>query len=197
MNTTRTNKIIIVVGNRGTGKTDYTKKLSKSFPQNKVLIADYFDNPAWRSMKTWDCPSDDSVTIPMMTIEQLPHHQSGRYRLVCSDTDLMQIYIARYARNSLIIMEDVQRYFELNLRQSQRRYLMDSKQTNCDIILVYHTISQISKQVLSLADYLVLFKVGDRSFDKKKYDFPDFEKSFNFVQKSKNKHEHLVIDLRT
>jgi hypothetical protein len=194
--TLRTNKIIVIVGNRGTGKTDYTKNLSRDFPQPKTIIADYFDNPAWRSMKTWDHPQDEAVEIPMMSVDELPYHKSGRYRLVCSDTRHMQSMIAEHAKNSLVIMEDVQRYFNNNLLESQRRYLMDSKQTNCDIVLVYHTLAQISLQVLRLADYLVMFKVGDRSFDKKKYDYPGFEEKFNFVQKSANRYENLVIDLQ-
>jgi len=44
---TRTNKVIIVIGTRGTGKTDWAKSIIKVQEKNfnKVMIFDLFDNP--------------------------------------------------------------------------------------------------------------------------------------------------------
>ena len=91
----RTNKVFILIGNRDTGKTDFTKVLVSSSQLPKKLIVDTFDNPVWRNMKTHDHLDWVNTLIPIMDVEDLPLHKQGLYRIFENDTDFMQDQIAK------------------------------------------------------------------------------------------------------
>ncbi len=191
----RINNIIIIVGKRGTGKTDFTKELVRASRMPKKLIIDIFDNPVWRNMKTHNRPDDENVLIPAMDLEDIPFHKQGLYRAFSDDTDALEMAIDQHCINSLIVVEDASRYFSLQLNKRQKRYLLNSKQKNLDIVLVFHYLSTLPTELLKMADYLTIFKTGEKFYDEKKYFFPDFKEAFEEVFESKNKYENITIKL--
>jgi len=193
---TRTNKIILVVGNRGTGKTDFCKNILDTLPQPKKLILDTFDNPAWRNMKTWNHPEWESRVIPIMPIEDIERHRSGMYRIAESDTIHSQDMIDKHCMDTGLIMEDASRYFPLNLSRSQKNYLLNSKQKNTDIILVFHYLATVPPELVKMADYITLFKTGEGDFNDKKYFHTGFREAFEYLKKAKNRFENVTINLQ-
>lgn len=196
MSEIRTNKICIYVGKRGTGKTDLIKNLIDRFPQPKTLIVDVLDNPVWRNMKTHDHPEWENRRIPIIELEQIEYHQHGTYRAYSSNIELLENFIDQYVRDTSLIVEDCSRWYNATLTKTQKRYLLNSKQTNCDVHLFFHTLSAVPRQLIAYADYLTLFKTGEYSYDKSKYEHPDFDTAFRKVLKSTNKHETITIRLQ-
>jgi hypothetical protein len=192
----RTNSICIYVGKRGSGKTDFVKNMIDFFPQPKTLIVDTFDNPVWRNMKTYSHPEWETRIVPVMPIEKLHLHKSGLYRVFHSDTDFLQFQIQQHCMNTAILFEDSTRYFPLNLSRTQKNYLLNSKQTNCDIHLVFHTLSQVPPELIKYADFLILFKTGEGSYNPKKYYHPNFDKVFQTVLKSNDRYINRTIPLQ-
>lgn len=193
---TRTNKIILIIGKRGTGKTDYIKEIIDVFPQPKKLIVDTLDNPPWRNMKTWKHPDWSTRQIPVMPVEKLSQHENGLYRMYSEDTDLLQEAVAKHCEDTLVVMEDATRYFNSKLSKAQKAYLLNSKQKNVDVIIVWHYLGNLPAEILRIADYIVLFKTGEGAFNPDKYFHPGFKEAFEYVKNSKNKFEYLEIDIQ-
>lgn len=191
----RTNKICIYVGKRGTGKTHFVKNLIPYFPQPKTLIVDVLDNPEWHTLETWDHPEWANKIIPVMPVEMIPRHLSGTYRTFSSDIEMLEEYIADYVRNTALIIEDCSRWFNSRLTRQQKNYLLNSKQTNCDVHLFFHTLSSIPPELVKYADYITLFKTGEAVFDKNKFHSPDFAKSFRIVNDSKDRFINRTVRL--
>lgn len=196
MSEIRTNKIFIYVGKRGTGKTHFIKNLMDRFPQPKTLIVDVLDNAEWRSMKTHDHPEWKNRQIPIIELEQIEYHQHGTYRAFHNEIEILESYIDQHVRDTSLIIEDCSRWFDAKLTKVQRRYLLNSKQTNCDIHLFFHTLVSVPKQLIAWGDYLTLFKTGEYSYDKKKFAHPEFDTAFRKVLKSTNIHENITIRLQ-
>ena len=192
----RTNSICIYVGKRGSGKTHFVKNLIDSFPQPKTLIVDVLDNPEWHNLKTYNHPEWEGRIIPIMPIEKLPFHKSGLYRVFSSDIELLEHNIDQFVRNTSLIIEDCSRWFNSKLTKTQKRYLLNSKQTNCDIHLFFHTLSSVPPELVKYADYITIFKTGESAFDNKKYYLPDFAKQFNEVFKSNDRFINRTILLQ-
>jgi hypothetical protein len=197
----RTNKTIIVVGNRGVGKTSWIKSVLDDFPQQKKLIVDTFDNPVWRTMETHDKPQWADRVIRPIELTDLYRHDFGFRRVFSDDTDFLQSMIAKGpnnkigpTKNTAVVFEDVQRYFSLVLSRDQRAYILNSKQTNCDFIFVFHTLAMVAPELLRLADVLVLFKTGDVVFPKK-LNYPGVYEAFVNIKKSRNKYDFKIIEL--
>lgn len=196
MTAPRTNKIFLIVGDRGTGKTDFCKELLAVSPQPKKLIADIFDNPVWHTMKTHKHPEWSATEIKLMPFDMLPHHRNGMYRTYVEDEYLLQEAIEKYCVNTILIVEDASRYFGNVLTRNQKKYLLNSKQKNLEIHLVFHYLSDVPKQLLKIANYLTLFKTGEPYYDKKKYFYPNFDHVFKYVSESKNQFENVTIRLK-
>ena len=193
---TRINDIIVVVGNRGTGKTDFIKKLVQASKMPKKLVIDTFDSPVWRNMKTHDFLQGENTAIPLMDVDDIPFHKQGLYRVFNEDTDLLEYHIQKHCSNSLLVVEDASRYYSSKLTKQQKNYLLNSKQKNCDIILVFHFLATLPTELLKMADYLTIFKTGEKFVDEKKFYFSDFKDAFTEVFESKNQYENITIKLR-
>jgi hypothetical protein len=192
----RTNSICIYVGKRGTGKTDFVKNLIDLFPQPKTLVVDIFDNPVWHNMATHDHPEWINRLIPAIPLEMLPKHSTGLYRVFFHDIELLENAIDLYVRNTALIVEDCSRWFNARLTKTQKRYLLNCKQTNCDVHLFFHTLSAIPPELIKYADYLTIFKTGERFYDPKKYYLPEFDFAFNKVIASPDRFINQTIKLQ-
>lgn len=193
----RDNVIIIVVGTRGTGKTDETKglirKLSPNFP--KTVIIDTFDSGVWQNMGTHDFPQGENQVIPIIPIDKFPRFKAGIGRMFSSDTKEIMHMIEKHAKNMLIVLEDSRKYIKTKLTNDVERFLIDSKQKNIDIILVFHSLSKVPVDVLDLADYLILKKTIAGTPPTKFSGYPEIKDKMLEIRNSKNKYETRKIRL--
>jgi ABC-type uncharacterized transport system ATPase subunit len=154
----RMNKVTAILGRRGTGKTTYLKELIESYktalPNQKVLILDTLDHPAYRE-------------IPLINENLLKRWKKPAvYRMYSSDTDNLLSEVEKHYNNGLLILEDASKYLRRQLSDDVRRFIFDSKQKNLDIIFLFHGFMAMPKELYSIIDNLVLFKTDDPSFRK-------------------------------
>lgn len=171
----RTNKIIILIGNRNTGKTIFSKYLIKELGK-KTLIVDTFNHPAYQSIER----------IKPSEIETL---KNGIYRCFGGDVDNI-LKACNTFTNGFLVFEDATKYLRGSLKDFQRRFLYDSKQKNVDILLMFHSFTACPPELFRIADVLLLKKTGD-SPEIRKNDCPEFEnvlKAFDVVKKSDNQY---------
>lgn len=146
----RINYVNSVLGRRGTGKTTYIKKLievyRQAMPNQKVLICDTFDHPAYR-------------TIPTIDIDMLKRwKRPAMYRIYGRNTEEILTAIDENLENCLVIFEDSSKYLGRNINDSVRGFIYDSKQKNLDIIFLFHGFMASAPELFRMVDNLVLFK---------------------------------------
>lgn len=177
----RLNKIALIVGGRGTGKTTFVKKVIKVTPQPKVLIVDTFEHPAYAEVQT-------------ITADMLPRWQRGVKRIIIRDFDQVITAINNHVYNTLIIFEDCTKYFRTTLPSEVFHIFYDSKQKNNDIILLYHGFRAILPEIMANANTLTLFKIGENiKRYQSKMDYEAIEPVYNRIQESKNPYENATI----
>jgi hypothetical protein len=192
----RVNKIFIYVGTRGTGKTDFVKNLIDHFPQPKTLIVDIAENPAWANMETHNHPEWASRKIPIMALDKLPYHKSGIYHIFDDDIDYLEQLIFEHVVNTALIIEDATQWYNSTLTKAQKRYLLRSKQLNCDYHIVFHTLSSVPPELIKYSDYLTIFKTGESNYNNKKFYHPSFDKIFHEVYNSQDPYINRTIRLK-
>ena len=193
----RTNKVILLVGTRGTGKTDFLKPLVKNSNLPKRLIVDTFDTPVWHNLATHNKPDWKSINIPAVEMRQLKNWKSGTYRCFSSDTKEMMSTIQNHVTNSLIVFEDATKYVRANLQDDVRKFVLDSKQKNLDLIFVFHALASIPKELARISDLLVIKKTSEslEKTIKNKFPVSTFEPAFKTVNNSKDRYTHKTIRL--
>src|SRR5690554_2176671 len=192
----RTNKVILVAGTRGTGKTDFIKNLlasvSKSFV--KSLVVDTFDNPPWRDLSTWDHP-ERLDTFPVIPLDKFPLWKKGIGRIYSSNTREMMSIIQAHARNTFIVFEDATRYIGSKITDDVNNFVLDSKQKNLDLVFVFHSLTSIPPDLVRIADILVLFKTNEGKISDAKYPWPEIPKAMKELRQSTNRYSYKVIQL--
>lgn len=193
----RTNKVILLAGTRGTGKTDFIKKIVKSSNLPKKLIVDTFDSPVWHDLKTHDHPDWKDNKVPVVELSKLKYWKSGTYRIYSSDTDTMMSIIQTDIQNCLLVLEDATRYVRANLQKDVRYFVYDSKQKNLDIVFIFHSLASIPLELARISDLLVIKRTSEALTSSLKNRFPvgDFEKAFKEVNNSKDRYHHKTIRL--
>lgn len=147
----RINEITLIVGRRGTGKTTAQRKILME-NRKKSLVVDTFPHPSW---------SDH----PIVEIDKLKYWKAGNYRIILgsneSDFETDLVKIGQYANNCNIVFEDARKYFSHSVPKQVERIIIDSKQKNVDVYIMYHSLSQVPKYLREMYDNLILFKTGD------------------------------------
>ncbi len=180
---TRINKVSLIVGGRGQGKTDFIKNVI--FPLKKRrIICDTFDSPVWRTYKTFIHPERESETIEMIDFDQVKNSDSGTFRLISSDTDRIFETIEKEAWNALVVIEDATRFISKNVDSNVRKFVLDTKQRNLDLIFVFHSLSDVPPDLIRWSDTLTLFKTNENftSYMRTKIPNQSIEKAFNRVK---------------
>lgn len=179
----RVNIVSVIIGGRGTGKTTYLKeKILKVNRLPKVLVMDTFPHPSY----------EDFQIIPG---EKLRLLKKGNKRVIGSNTNENLDAINQYYKNGLLVFEDCTKYIKANVQDSVRNLLIDSKQKNLDIILMYHSIGQTPPDIFRLCDFVVLFKTGeqwDNSW-KKIPNAHEVKNAFEKVNEHPSKYHHITI----
>ena len=193
---TRSNKLFVYVGGRDAGKTTLLKNVMDYFPQPKTLIVDLFDNPVWRTMKTYNHPEWESRQIPIIPLEDIPRHRTGVYHAFSNDIEVLEDIIKDDVYDTAVLMEDSSRWFEGRLTKSQRNYVLNTKQRNVDLHLVFHLLSDVPPAIVKHCNYFTLMKTHESFYDKKKYTMPHFDKAFKHVSESEDKHVHVTLHVQ-
>lgn len=156
MEAQRLNLVSLVLGRRGCGKTTYILKLIKAYmakhPKQKVLIVDTLDHPAYK---------DIAVIKPEMLKRW---KRPNIYRIFGPDTDEILHQLEHNVYNALIIFEDSSKYIRKNLQDDVRRFIIDSKQKNLDLVFLFHGFSFTPPELFRIADALVIFKTDDPNY---------------------------------
>lgn len=192
----RTNKVNLIAGGRGKGKTDYTKLAIKASNMPKKLIVDTFDNPPWRNFKTWDHPEWVNEPIPLIPeLKYLKNWKKGTYRIIVKDFEEFNQFIENNVSNALIVYEDATRFIGSILDPNLKSFIYDTKQKNIDMLFIFHSLVSIAPELVRSADTLTLFKTNEGHPDKKKYPWPDIPIAMDYLKKTKDNFKKITIQL--
>lgn len=190
----RVNRVILIVGTRGTGKTDFTKSLVHGH-KKKVLVVDTFDNPPWRNFKTWDHPEWEAESIPVIPMYSLKDWHGKTGRVFGADTSRIMKLITTGIYNSLIVFEDATKYIGSRLSDDVRMFVLDSKQKNLDLVFIFHSLMDVPRDLTRVSDYLVLFKTNELldTTIKSKYPNQQIWRAFEKVNKHKDRYFNKTV----
>lgn len=172
----RINKIILILGKRGTGKTYYGKEIIKTYqefqPNMKILVMDTFDHPSYRE-------------IPEISLDLLKRwDKPATYRIYKGNKSKILDVISEYMYNSVIIFEDARKIIKKVLPKNVEEFIIDSKQKNLDLIFMYHGFTFCPLDLLRYADDVVMFKCANPIM--RKNDILNFEEIYEAWKKIKN-----------
>ena len=191
----RINKVSLIAGTRGTGKTDWIKNgLVGALGFRKQLIVDTFDSPTWHTLETFLKPDQKAITVPSMPHDKFPYWKTGRYRIFGSDTDHIMSLITQFAYSCTIVFEHSTKYIGSQLTKDMRHFVLDSKQKDLDLIFIFHSLGQIPPDLIRVADNITLFKTNDRKVPSK-IDFPEIETAFISVNANPSRYYNEFIQL--
>lgn len=163
---TRLNKLITVVGAKGTGKSVFTNNDSPEFdpgliqrwmkarkgrPDERVLIIDTVDHPSYRKFQ-------------IIEPEHIPAFKKGIKRVIVNKTKFDRLFkILQNQTNIMVVCEDSTKYIRNNEKISDdlNDYMTNIKQFNVDLVFIYHSIGMINLDIARMTDVLVLFKSPD------------------------------------
>jgi energy-coupling factor transporter ATP-binding protein EcfA2 len=174
--TMRINTANLILGRRGCGKTTYTKEIiqayHKAHPDQKILIMDTFDHPSYRD-------------IPVIDIDLLKRWEKpGIYRIFGSNTDEIFSTIQTHLYNAMVIFEDASKYIRGRLQDDVRKFIIDSKQKNLDLVFLFHGFSFAPPEIWRIIDAVTIFK-SDNPFHRKS-DIVNFDQVYSIWQNVMN-----------
>lgn len=183
----RINQVLAILGRRGSGKTYYVKQLIQAYrakhQYQKILVVDTLDHPAYRE-------------IPTIDVDLIRRwKQAATYRIFGSNTD--EIFRAvSTIYNGLVIFEDSSKYLRRVLPDEVRKFIIDTKQRNLDLIFLFHGFSYVPPELFRLMDNIVIFKTDNP--ERRKNDiiaYDDVLKAYNEVMASKNPYEKKTVQI--
>lgn len=157
MSEKRINTVTIIIGGRGTGKTTFSQELMKDHPK-KVLIVDTFNHPSYKH-------------VPRIHPHQLKKWEKGIYRIwPLKDSYTIEEILASIdsdLNNCMIFFEDALKYISGKLKPEERRFIIDSKQKNLDMLFLYHSYGQVPPDLYRFCDFVTVFKTNDNPTTRK------------------------------
>lgn len=185
----RINQVSAVLGRRGSGKTTYIKELiqgyEKAHPQQKILIIDTLDHPAYKH-------------VPVIDIEMLARwRRANTYRIFGGNTDEILKAVEKNLTNALLIIEDASKFLNRTITPEVRRFIYDSKQKNLDIIFLFHGFMACPPEIFRMIDNIVLFKVNDDPEARKRdlMNYKEVAQVYNRVQNHANQYYNETIQI--
>lgn len=158
----RANKMLVVIGTNGTGKTTFLKKTVTKMLQNqrRGLIVTPHDME-WES-------------VPLVH-DRLKHHiatYTGARRVIWED-GLLPIITENF-KNGFLIFDDCRAYLNANTDRDLHRLLISRRQRDIDIFAVGHGFTEIPRKFFTFATTFVLFKTLD-NIDQRKNSIIQFD----------------------
>lgn len=165
---TRFNKVFGIIGQRGSGKTEYAIGNPKfnliglfiAYVKRgiKVIIIDTIDHPAYRK-------------FPIIPMDKFKDFKSGIGRIIVKAEDVPKLnyFLNQHPNtwNSLLFYEDAKKHTEKQVDKSLIQLIGDSKQKNIDIGFMYHCFAHAPLDLYRYFDYMQLFKTKDSPLARK------------------------------
>lgn len=144
---TRQNKIILIVGRRGCGKTTLAQQLIKR-SRLKVCVFDLYDHPDYRY-------------LPLADISKLSRWKSGNLRVISSDPvpDLTELF--KTVNNCTVFLEDSKRYIDPNVQKQLQTVIIQHRMFNQDIIMMFHSLKDVPNYIARMHNDMILFKTNE------------------------------------
>lgn len=193
----RQNFVYIIIGNRGTGKTDFLKNTVVQLMPNfqKVLITETMDSAVWQNLATWNQPQNESIKIARIAPEDVSRFRRGIALTYSSDTTAMFAEVNEHLQNAVLVMEDSTKYIGSKLPGDIRKLILDSKQKNLDVFLVFHSLTAVPPELIRICNVIVLFKTNDGQISETKYPFPELHEAAAILKKNPNRFAHKIIHI--
>lgn len=178
------NQVILIVGRRGSGKTDYTRSLMAASSLKK-LVVDTLAHPKY-------------ADLPRISPEQVKRWRSGNYKMFGSNFAEMWSAL-QTVKNSLVVLEDATKYIKstTSLPDDVVAFLVDSKQNNNHVVIIYHGFGMVPRDLFRLCDIIVCFKTNEvlNEYRRKIPNFPAVAAAYARVEKSRNNYarEEVLI----
>ena len=133
-----------------------------------------------------------------ITIDDLQSKDKGVYRIFSTDTSTLIQEIQRRCTNCLVIIEDATRFIEGNITPELKKFVLDTKQINVDLIMVFHALKLVPPKLSMFSDFLTLFKTqekwnGDLN---NRFPQPGVMEAFMKLQQDRDEFKKVMIDLR-
>lgn len=196
------NKVIVIAGERGSGKTNTGKAIMQAYYEkngadHKILIVDTLDHPQYHH-------------IPAMRPEHLKYwtRANGVYRIFCSvpegatvDYNLRQVCTQTGGRypftNGLLVIEDTTKLLEGKLDEYFKIFITDSKQINVDVLMMFHGFCFIPPRLWKFIDQLVIHKTKEQwsAIKSRIPAAPLVEAAFNRVQANSSPYYCEMVNL--
>lgn len=157
---TRTNRVILIIGGRGSGKTTLGKNILlqslNAHPEMYGLVVDTFDHPAYRA---------GFVRITPKMLERIKTRAC--YRVFGSNTyDIMRA-VEAHCYNATILFEDASKYISGTVSEETRNFILDSKQKNLDLVFMFHGFGFVPPALYRLVDGIFLLRTNDSPVSRK------------------------------
>ncbi len=144
----RLNETIVMGGEKGTGKTSVAQKLLSVNNKNYIVV-DLQDHPAYRY-------------LPTIEINDIKRRPEFDCRIITRKPYDAIAEINEHIYNMNIVLEDARRYIRPNMALVAEEFVINHKQHNMDLIIMYHSLKQVPPFLVDLLDKVVVFKTKDK-----------------------------------
>jgi hypothetical protein len=181
----RENKVTIIIGRRGSGKTTFIQKAMKAAGL-KILIVDTHDHPAY---------SEYQIIQP----EQINYWIKNTKRIIVKHSNFSQVVAPVFdvLKNTTVVFEDATKYIRKNLPATLTDFVLDTKQKNVDIFFLYHSFSVVPPDLYKFTDYITVFKTNENIDTSKSkiaaYDI--IEAAHKKVMSDKNEYANITVKI--
>jgi predicted AAA+ superfamily ATPase len=185
----RFNKITLILGARGTGKTTYligdkakgiTGLLQKIYSNWRILVVCTTDHPHYRHISLLDKKDFVKFKKGIARIIINPEDINPFCRFLTDSNNLW---------NMVIIWEEAKDHSETKICKELGRMMRNTKQQNVDMFFMYHSFGETPTDIYRKIDYICLFKTLDNWNCRKDYMgsyIERIDKAFKKVQASDN-----------
>lgn len=182
MHQNRQNLVGLIVGNRGTGKSTFIKKIIDKHPK-KVLVYDTDDNPIYQD-------------YPNISPKLLPRWKANTKRIIDTDYEVVLQNLDE-VNNALIVFEDATKYTGNATPQLLKKLILASKQRNLDLLFTFHSFRRILPDFYTFSNYMEIFKTGEdiKQFKAKIPNFEKVQEVHNEVESHTNRFFHKTVRL--
>ncbi len=153
----RLNKLFLVLGKKGSGKTYYTihtliEQYRAAHPKKKILVYNTDDHEAYRYI-----PRIDKGDLSRWT-------GAGLYRICDAATTDVLAGINEHVYNGLVIFEDASKYISKRLQKSAWDSILNSKQHNLDMVFQFHGFAACPPEILRQCDVITMFRCDSPAY---------------------------------
>lgn len=158
MSSQRQNKLYLICGVNGTGKTQFVRKFIDSSPKRVLIINPTFEKKWERYPKIKIDNLEEIRTFE--GIKQLqPRYVFGNMRK--SFIQLLQVMWDNY-ENGVLVIDDCREIIGANLVEEVGSIMRGYRQHNLDVFAIFHSINQVPPKFWEHCNgYMVIFKTQD------------------------------------